>query len=310
MITAWESVVGEPVSPVCATTWSGSARSWPVSNDMLESLACGELELRNRFRSGRHHVGLLWPVTGRSLQFPSSHWKGQKGARCPRGSHMTDGRPQQPTTKQGDNGLQSWGLPKSPPVIVPTLLSFAVARPSPLRAISRSSWQTGRVQRADVAPCYQKPPNLSTPPCSPQIDIYGTAANSCNQMLPRDGTERHARLLYQLMIPSRTTGPQGDDLEPLSISGKQIPGRPRLAIWSGKQPGEDGTRRRSICCSVLPLQLAHHQSCRNVLHREVRRSRRRFCSQGWAAFIPTPNEECFAAKWNTSLVHWVARLRR
>lgn len=164
-------------------------------------------------------------------------------------------------------------------------------------ASRHSSTRLGRVQRTDVAPCYQKPPKLPTPPYSPpRIDIYGTPANSCNQMLPRDGTERHARLLYQLMIPSRTTGPQGDDLEPLPISGKQIPGGPRLAIWSGKQPGEDGTRRRSICCSLLPLQLAHHQSCRNVLHREVPRSRHRLGSQGWAAFVPTTKRTMFCCE--------------
>lgn len=217
MITAWESVVGEPVSPVCATTWSGSARSWSVSNDMLESLACGELELRNRFRRGRHHVGLLWPVTGRTLQSPGPRWKGQKGARCPRGSHMTDGRPQQPTTKQGDNGLQSWRLPTSPPVIVSTLLSSLYCRqtrhrfaPSPV--LAESNGPTSHL-------VIKSHPNSQHRPDSPRlISTYGTPANSCNQMLPRDGTERHARLLYQLMIPSRTTGPQGDDLEPLSIS--------------------------------------------------------------------------------------------
>lgn len=163
LITAWESVVGEPVSPVCATTWSGSARSRSVSNDMLESLACGELELRNRFRRGRHHVGLMWPVTGRTLQSPGPRWKGQKGARCPRGSHMTDGRPHQPTTKQGDNGLQSWRLPTSPPVIVSTLLSSTVARP--VTASSHlPSWQSPTDQRRTLLSKATQTPNTALIP--------------------------------------------------------------------------------------------------------------------------------------------------
>lgn len=148
---------GGPVSPVCATTWPGSARSWSVSDAMLKSRACGELELRNRFRRGRHHVGLLWPVTGRR---PLPIGKGRKGLDAlGRPGQMTDGRPQQPTTKQRDNGLQSWGF-----LIILTLRSSAVARPSPLRAISR----LGRVQRTDVAPCClikaTEPPKLPPPP--------------------------------------------------------------------------------------------------------------------------------------------------
>jgi len=64
LITAWESVVGEPWS-LCDVVQLGSI----VIGEQCrgESLACGELELRNRFRRGRHHVGLLWPVTGRTL---------------------------------------------------------------------------------------------------------------------------------------------------------------------------------------------------------------------------------------------------
>lgn len=129
-----------------------------------------------------------------------------------------------------------------------------------------------------------------------------------------DGTARSAAL--PMDATSRTTGPQGDDLEPLR---KADPGRGLGWQYTRSQGLRETTwgrtRRRSICCSVfLPLQLAHHQSCRNVLPRArspdpgIDSARK----VGPPPSLQPPNQHArgsfSAAKRNTSLVHWVARL--
>lgn len=167
------------------------------------------------------------------------------------------------------------------------------------------SWQSPTDRRRTLLP-YQSHRATQTPTTTltPPTGIYGTPANSCNQMLPRDGTERHARLLYQLMPPH---GRPGHKATTSKLSGKQIPdgasaGNIHVVRDSGKQPGEE------------PLQLAHHQSCRNVLPRArspdpgIDSARK----VGLPPSLQPPNQHArgsfSAAKRNTSLVHWVARL--
>lgn len=129
------------------------------------------------------------------------------------------------------------------------------------------SWQSPTDRRRTLLP-YQSHRATQTPTTTltPPTGIYGTPANSCNQMLPRDGTERHARLLYQLMPPH---GRPGHKATTSNLSGKQIPdgasaGNIHVVRDSGKQPGEEpagGASAAVFFCRSSSLTTNHAGTC-------------------------------------------------
>lgn len=160
------------------------------------------------------------------------------------------------------------------------------------------SWQSPTDRRRTLLPyqshrATQTPTTTLNPP--PPTGIYGTPANSCNQLLPRDGTERHARLLYQWMPPH---GRPGHKATTSNLSGKQIPdgasaGNIHVVRDSGKQPGEEPAGGASAALFFAAPARSPPIMPERAPSREVPRSRHRLCSQGWAAaFTPTTKPTC------------------